>query len=163
MVTRTLAILLATKLLTPDGRNICTLAIWLLQTQRLPANVLAPAKDRIAYSLRRAIEGKLGKEGKRAKGVWQRWHKGEIVHESLCSLHINFFLSRLYAILQCTNLHTCPHIHFPSNLSQLTWSSTRSTSTSLTCARWPGPRHFTNSTLICTLTALGHCCCDAHR
>lgn len=39
--------------------------MWLLQTQRLPAEVLAPAKDRIAYALRRGVEGELGKEGKK--------------------------------------------------------------------------------------------------
>ncbi|KAH9038215.1 hypothetical protein EDB85DRAFT_2141985 [Lactarius pseudohatsudake] len=65
MVTQALAIPLATELPTPNGRKTCALAIWLLQTQRLPADVLAPAKDRIAYALRRAIEGELGKEGKK--------------------------------------------------------------------------------------------------
>ncbi|KAI9465049.1 hypothetical protein BJY52DRAFT_1209886 [Lactarius psammicola] len=65
IVTQALAIPLATELPTPNGRKTCALAIWLLQTQRLPADVLAPAKDRIAYALRRAIEGELGKEGKK--------------------------------------------------------------------------------------------------
>ncbi|KAH9060473.1 hypothetical protein EDB87DRAFT_1616129 [Lactarius vividus] len=65
MLTQALAIPLATELPTPNGRKTCALAIWLLQTQRLPADVLAPAKDRIAYALRRAIEGELGKEGKK--------------------------------------------------------------------------------------------------
>ncbi|KAI9443494.1 hypothetical protein H4582DRAFT_2072522 [Lactarius indigo] len=65
MVTQALAIPLATELPTPNGRKTCALAIWLLQTQRLPADVLGPAKDRIAYALRRAIEGELGKEGKK--------------------------------------------------------------------------------------------------
>src|SRR6266404_6174765 len=65
MVTQALAIPLATDLPTPNGRKTCALAIWLLQTQRLPADVLARAKDRIAYALRRAIEGELGKEGKK--------------------------------------------------------------------------------------------------
>ena len=32
----------------------------LLQMQQLPADVLAPAKDRITYALRRAVEGELG-------------------------------------------------------------------------------------------------------
>ncbi|CDO77824.1 hypothetical protein BN946_scf184689.g2 [Trametes cinnabarina] len=37
----------------------------LVQAMRLPAEVLEPAKDRIAYALRRGIEGELGKEGKK--------------------------------------------------------------------------------------------------
>ncbi|KAH9011657.1 hypothetical protein EDB85DRAFT_2281515 [Lactarius pseudohatsudake] len=69
MVTQALAIPLATELPTPNGRKTCALAIWLLQTQRLPADVLAPAKDRIAYALRRAVEGELGKEGKKGSAI----------------------------------------------------------------------------------------------
>ncbi|KAI0301170.1 hypothetical protein B0F90DRAFT_1817185 [Multifurca ochricompacta] len=65
MVTQVLAIPLATDLPTPNARKTCALAIWLLQTQRLPRDVLAPAKDRITYALRRAVEGELGKEGKK--------------------------------------------------------------------------------------------------
>ncbi|KAI0269927.1 hypothetical protein BC834DRAFT_922720 [Gloeopeniophorella convolvens] len=65
MVTQALAIPLATELPTPNARKTCALAIWLLQSLRLPADVLVPAKDRIAYALRRAVEGELGKEGKK--------------------------------------------------------------------------------------------------
>ncbi|KAF8490777.1 hypothetical protein F5888DRAFT_1620590 [Russula emetica] len=65
MVTQALAIPLTPELPTPNSRKTCALVIWLLQTQRLPADVLAPAKDRITYALRRAVEGELGKEGKK--------------------------------------------------------------------------------------------------
>ncbi|KAH9999590.1 hypothetical protein BJV74DRAFT_158674 [Russula compacta] len=65
MVTQALAIPLSPELPTPNARKTCALAIWLLQTQRLPADILEPAKDRITYALRRAIEGELGKEGKK--------------------------------------------------------------------------------------------------
>jgi hypothetical protein len=65
MVTQTLAIPLAQELPTPNARKTCALAVWLLQTQRLPADILEPAKDRITYALRRAVEGELGKEGKK--------------------------------------------------------------------------------------------------
>jgi hypothetical protein len=65
MVTQALAIPLAQELPTPNSRKTCALAIWLLQTQRLPTDVLAPATDRITYALRRAVEGELGKEGKK--------------------------------------------------------------------------------------------------
>jgi hypothetical protein len=65
MMTQALAIPLATELPTPNARKTCALAIWLLQTQRLPADILSPAKDRITYALRRAVEGELGKEGKK--------------------------------------------------------------------------------------------------
>ena len=41
------------------------LAIWLIQGQRLSAEVLQPAASRIAYALRCGINGELGKEGKK--------------------------------------------------------------------------------------------------
>ncbi|KAI0349585.1 hypothetical protein OH77DRAFT_1440337 [Trametes cingulata] len=65
ILTQVLAIPLANELPTPNARKTCALAIWLIQAQRLPAEVLEPAKDRIAYALRRGIEGELGKEGKK--------------------------------------------------------------------------------------------------
>ncbi|KAI0632226.1 hypothetical protein C8Q77DRAFT_1279320 [Trametes polyzona] len=65
VLTQVLAIPLANELPTPNARKTCALAIWLIQSQRLPAEVLEPAKDRIAYALRRGIEGELGKEGKK--------------------------------------------------------------------------------------------------
>ncbi len=65
VLTQVLAIPLANELPTPNARKTCSLAIWLIQAQRLPAEVLEPAKDRIAYALRRGIEGELGKEGKK--------------------------------------------------------------------------------------------------
>ena len=60
-----LAIPLADDLPTPNARKTYALSIWLLQTQRLPTEVLLPASDRIAFALRRGIEGELGKEGKK--------------------------------------------------------------------------------------------------
>ena len=65
MFTQVIAIPLAKQLPTPNARKTCALAIWLIQTQRLPAEVLEPAKDPIAYAIRRGIEGELGKEGKK--------------------------------------------------------------------------------------------------
>ncbi|TRM64183.1 hypothetical protein BD626DRAFT_456663 [Schizophyllum amplum] len=65
MLTAVLAIPLSKELPTLNARKTCALAISLLQTQRLPADVLSPAADRIAYALRRGIEGQLGKEGKK--------------------------------------------------------------------------------------------------
>ncbi|KAI1787492.1 hypothetical protein LXA43DRAFT_1028904, partial [Ganoderma leucocontextum] len=63
--TQVLAIPLANELPTPNARKTCALAIWFIQVQRLPPEVLKPAKDRIAYALRRGIDGELGKEGKK--------------------------------------------------------------------------------------------------
>jgi hypothetical protein len=84
MVTQALAIPLAPELPTPNARKTCALAIWLLQTQRLPADVLAPAKDRITYALRRAVEGELGKEGKKgAVSDGLRVSLRRITHQSL--------------------------------------------------------------------------------
>lgn len=65
ILTQLLAIPLAPELPTINARKTCALSIWLIQTQRLPRDVLAPAADRIAAALTRAIEGELGKEGKK--------------------------------------------------------------------------------------------------
>ncbi|EKM51867.1 uncharacterized protein PHACADRAFT_187259 [Phanerochaete carnosa HHB-10118-sp] len=65
LLTGVLAIPLTPKLPTPNARKTCALAISLLQMQRLPEVILLPARDRIAYALRRGIEGELGKEGKK--------------------------------------------------------------------------------------------------
>lgn len=60
-----LAIPATEELPTPNARKTYALAIWLIQVQKLPVDVLTPASDRIAYALRRGIEGELGKEGKK--------------------------------------------------------------------------------------------------
>jgi hypothetical protein len=65
ILTGVLAIPLAPELPTPNARKTYALSIWLLQVQRLPAEVLLPAKDRISYAFRRGMEGELGKEGKK--------------------------------------------------------------------------------------------------
>lgn len=65
MLTQVLAIPLADTLPTPNARKTYALAIWLLSAQRLPSDILLPARDRIAYALRRGIDGELGKEGKK--------------------------------------------------------------------------------------------------
>ncbi|KAF8551673.1 hypothetical protein OG21DRAFT_1498937 [Imleria badia] len=65
MLTHVLAIPIADELPTPNARKTCALSIWLLQVQRLPETVLIPARDRIAFALRRGMEGELGKEGKK--------------------------------------------------------------------------------------------------
>ncbi|KIJ38991.1 hypothetical protein M422DRAFT_32865 [Sphaerobolus stellatus SS14] len=64
ILTDILAIPLATTLPTPNARKTWQLSIWTLQSQRLPTAVLSPATSRIAYSIRRGIEGELGREGK---------------------------------------------------------------------------------------------------
>jgi hypothetical protein len=65
VLSQVLAIPMATELPTPNSRKTWALSIWLLQVQRLPSEILAPAADRIAYALKRGIEGQLGKEGKK--------------------------------------------------------------------------------------------------
>ncbi|KAG6809415.1 hypothetical protein H0H92_000340, partial [Tricholoma furcatifolium] len=69
IITAVLAIPLAKELPTPNARKTYALAIWLLQTQRLSAAVLAPAADRIALALCRGIDGELGKEGKKGSAT----------------------------------------------------------------------------------------------
>ncbi|PFH53300.1 hypothetical protein AMATHDRAFT_137672 [Amanita thiersii Skay4041] len=97
--TEVLAIPLAPMLPTINARKTCAFAIWLVQVQRLPREVLAPAADRIAAALRRAIEGELGKEGK--KGSVSDGLKA--IHD-LCefqpSIFINAFAPILPSILQ---------------------------------------------------------------
>lgn len=60
-----LCIPLADNLPTPNARKTYALSIWLLQAQRLPADVLMNPRDRIAYAFRRGMDGELGKEGKK--------------------------------------------------------------------------------------------------
>ncbi|KZT11950.1 uncharacterized protein LAESUDRAFT_746733 [Laetiporus sulphureus 93-53] len=94
IMTQVLAIPLAKSLPTPNARKTCALAVWLIQTQRLSSNVLNPAKDRIAYALRRAIEGELGKEGK--KGSINDGLKA--IHE-LSQLHPSVFVPAFTELL----------------------------------------------------------------
>ncbi|KAJ7195459.1 hypothetical protein GGX14DRAFT_474774 [Mycena pura] len=65
ILTEVLAIPLADDLPTPNARKTYALSVWLLQSQRLPPVVLESAAPRIAFALRRGIEGELGKEGKK--------------------------------------------------------------------------------------------------
>ncbi|KAF9005430.1 hypothetical protein BDQ17DRAFT_1303792 [Cyathus striatus] len=65
VLTAVLAIPLKEELPTPNARKTCALSIWLIQAQRLPAEVLYPARDRVAFALRRGMDGELGKEGKK--------------------------------------------------------------------------------------------------
>ena len=109
MVTQALAIPLATELPTPNGLKTCALAIWLIQTQRLPADVLAPAKDRIAYALRRAIEGELGKEGK--KGSVSDGLKVKSCMTPWCSPDIDFFSPGYPRSCGPRTLHLCACLH----------------------------------------------------
>ncbi|KZT23469.1 hypothetical protein NEOLEDRAFT_1069579 [Neolentinus lepideus HHB14362 ss-1] len=69
MLTALLAIPLEPVLPTPNARKTCALAIWLIQVQRLPEEILYPAKDRIAYAIQRGIDGELGKEGKKGSAI----------------------------------------------------------------------------------------------
>lgn len=103
MLTHVLAIPMAEALPTPNARKTCALSIWLLQVQRLPEEVLLPARDRIAFALRRGMEGELGKEGKKGS-VHSR--PSTICHCTsplLSSLHLSSFFLRYYRI--CWRLH----------------------------------------------------------
>jgi hypothetical protein len=65
ILTSILAIPLAQKLPSFNARKTYALSIWLLQVQRLPRKILANASTRIAHALCRAIDGELGREGKK--------------------------------------------------------------------------------------------------
>jgi hypothetical protein len=65
MLTATLSIPLAESLRSPTARKSCGFAITLLQSQRLPDEILVVSADRIAFALKRAIVGELGREGKK--------------------------------------------------------------------------------------------------
>ncbi|KAL1689375.1 hypothetical protein GGG16DRAFT_93612 [Schizophyllum commune] len=96
MLTAVLAIPLCKELPTLNARKTCALAIALIQIQRLPADVLSPAADRIAYALRRGIEGQLGKEGK--KGATSDGLKA--VHD-LATYQPDIFIPAFSTILPC--------------------------------------------------------------
>jgi hypothetical protein len=89
-LTAALAIPLADGLPTHNSRKTCALAIWLIQAQRLPADVLQPAASGIAYALRRGIDRELRKEGDMGSA-----NNGIKVHifSSLFSYHnLDFFV-----------------------------------------------------------------------
>jgi len=65
MLTHVVAIPLADNIPTPNSRKTYALAIFVLQTQRLPLDVLQPAAPRLTFAFRRALDGELGKEGKK--------------------------------------------------------------------------------------------------
>lgn len=65
LLTNVLAIPMAQELPTINSRKTCALAVWLIQTMQLPTEVIEPAAPRIAYAIRRGIEGELGREGKK--------------------------------------------------------------------------------------------------
>lgn len=110
ILTQTLAIPLAEELPTPNARKTCALAIWLIQNQRLPSEVLMPANDRIAYALRRGIEGELGKEGK--KGSTNDGLKVRRVLTTSQSSLMHFPLSRPFMICRHTSrLPFFLHLH----------------------------------------------------
>jgi len=120
MLTTALCIPLADELPTHNARKTCALAIWLIQVQRLPAEVLQPAASRIAYALRRDIDGELGKEGKKGSA-----NDGMKVHIfSLFSFHgLEFSLSSrrfmisVFTCLQFLSLRlwTFSHHFYPTS------------------------------------------------
>lgn len=65
MLTASLSIPLAESLRSPCARKVCGFAITLLQSQRLPDDILETSADRIAFALKRALVGELGREGKK--------------------------------------------------------------------------------------------------
>ncbi|KAL5512693.1 hypothetical protein ACEPAG_2959 [Sanghuangporus baumii] len=65
ILTALLAIPLAESIRSPTARKICGFAMTALQSQRLPDSILTNAAPRIAFALKRAIEGELGREGKK--------------------------------------------------------------------------------------------------
>ncbi|EJD52145.1 hypothetical protein AURDEDRAFT_181670 [Auricularia subglabra TFB-10046 SS5] len=69
LLTSLLAIPLAPSIPTPNSRKTYALAIFVLQTQRLPMDIIEPARPRITYAFSRAIEGELGKEGKKGSAT----------------------------------------------------------------------------------------------
>jgi len=103
IMTAVLSIPMADELPTHNARKTCALAIWLIQVQRLPAEVLQPTASRIAYALRRGIDGELGKEGKKGSA-----NDGMKVHifTPLLSFHgLDFFFCSSRPFM--TSVFTC--------------------------------------------------------
>ncbi|KAH7106714.1 hypothetical protein BKA62DRAFT_684891 [Auriculariales sp. MPI-PUGE-AT-0066] len=65
ILTRVMEIPLAESIPTPNSRKTYALAIFVLQTQRLPLDILQLAAPQLTFSFLRALEGELGKEGKK--------------------------------------------------------------------------------------------------
>ncbi|KAJ6525288.1 hypothetical protein DFH09DRAFT_1416647 [Mycena vulgaris] len=53
----------------PTSRRTWTLVVWILSVQNLPSAVLFPAKREIVSVLKRALEGKIGKDQAKADGL----------------------------------------------------------------------------------------------
>ena len=63
-----LAIPLADKLYTPNSRKTTMLAMWGLSSLRVPSPIFAPLAPKFVDATTRALEGKLGKGGKKGAG-----------------------------------------------------------------------------------------------
>ena len=127
MLTHVLAIPMADELPTPNARKTCALSIWLLQVQRLPETVLIPAGDRIAFALRRGMEGELGKEGKKGSacdGLKVHTHYKERALRLICGRRLSMtclFTSRPPLFPLSPNSYhlywrTCWHRHWVCEL-----------------------------------------------
>ena len=136
MLTAVLAIPLCKELPTLNARKTCALAIALIQIQRLPADVLSPAADRIAYALRRGIEGQLGKEGK--KGSTSDGLK--VASLTICSLYA---LTRLVGYprpgaLPARGLRACLRSGTRKCSQQPSCADTCHAWSGVSCPRWAG-------------------------
>jgi len=65
LLTAVLKITVAPTLPTPNARKTWSLTTSILSSNVLPEAVIKPASSRIAYTFQRAMEGELGKEGKK--------------------------------------------------------------------------------------------------
>lgn len=99
MLTAVLSIPLTEVLPTPNARKTCALSIWLLQVQRLPEEVLIPARVRIAFALRRGMEGELGKEGKKGSAC----DGLKVGKDILASVRCLTLFCRQFMIFLCIN------------------------------------------------------------
>ncbi|TFY54884.1 hypothetical protein EVJ58_g8595 [Rhodofomes roseus] len=105
LLTHVLAIPMAPELPTPNARKTCALAVWLIQTMELPSEVIEPAAPRIAYAIRRGIEGELGREGK--KGA-----VNDGLKVSICALSPSLRLTATQAIYELSTAF--PEIFVPA-------------------------------------------------
>ncbi|KZV82849.1 hypothetical protein EXIGLDRAFT_843382 [Exidia glandulosa HHB12029] len=94
-----LAIPLCAEIPTPNSRKTYALAIFALQTQRLPIEIVEAAKPRITYAFSRAIEGQLGKEGKKGSATDALKAVAEHLHSEPAEF-LDSFVDLLPSILQ---------------------------------------------------------------
>ncbi|KZT43773.1 hypothetical protein SISSUDRAFT_1124457 [Sistotremastrum suecicum HHB10207 ss-3] len=106
LLTSLLAIPLAEKLPTTNSRKTYSLAMSVIAGLILPAEVIEPAAPRITYALHRALEGELGKEGKKGSiaDSLKAIHTHVVLHPEVFTPLFVDFLPTIFSLLSSPTL-----------------------------------------------------------